>query len=117
MDIVLIEEALLIMVVGLGGVFASLLMLMLMIAGMRAIDERLNARRIRTYTEKVESKQIDSDELNDEIVAAITAAVSTVLKPHVVVRRIRFLSTVPGEETWAVTGRTGIMTSHTVPKR
>ncbi len=117
MDIVMIEEGLLIMVVGMGGVFASLLLLMIMIWFMRTVDEHLNNRRIRTYTEKVEARQVDSDELNDEIVAAISAAVSTMLKPHVVIRRIRFLSSVQGEESWAVTGRTGIMSSHTVPKR
>ena len=110
-----IVEALLLMVAGLSAVFSALLLLAGMIRLLEWADTRLNSLRIRKYAEKVDSHQIE-DDVNDEVVAVITAAIATTLKQPVVVRKIHFLSSGPGP-AWAVTGRLNIMASHAIAKR
>jgi sodium pump decarboxylase gamma subunit len=100
---------------GMGVVFTALLLLAMVIRMVEWADSRVNASRIKTYAKKVETHQVD-EELNDEIVAVITAAVATTLKSPVIVRKIRFLSSGP-EPAWAVTGRLNIMASHAIAKR
>lgn len=110
-----LAESLVILVVGMGGVFISLLLLAGMIKLFQTADEWLNRRRIREYSEKVETHKVD-DALNDEIVAVISAAVATTIKKRIVVRKIRFLDNRPSG-AWATTGRLNIMGSHLVQKR
>jgi sodium pump decarboxylase gamma subunit len=110
-----ILESLRLLVVGLLGVFAALLLLAAMIWAFRAVDEGLNKRRIRKYSAQVESKQVDTD-LNDEIVAVIAAAATATLKKPIIVRRVRFLHAHP-VGAWAVTGRLNVMASHSIAKR
>jgi len=110
-----IIEAVLLLVVGMSAVFSALLLLAGMIWLLEWADTRLNSLRIRKYAEKVESHKVD-DEVNDEIVVVITAAVTTTLKQPVIVRKIRFLNSGPGP-AWAVTGRLNIMASHAIAKR
>ena len=110
-----IVEAVLLMVAGMSAVFSALLLLAGMIRLLEWTDTRLNSLRIRKYAEKLESHQIE-DDVNDEVVAVITAAISTTLKQPVIVRKIRFLNSGPGP-AWAVTGRLNIMASHAIAKR
>ncbi|MBI5473035.1 MAG: OadG family protein [Ignavibacteriae bacterium] len=112
----LIFESLLLLVVGMSGVFASLLLLAGMIWLFRFADETLNKRRIQTYSKKVELHEV-VDEVNDEVVAVITAAVTAALRKPVVVRRVQFLNQKSGSASWAVTGRVNIMASHAIAKR
>jgi sodium pump decarboxylase gamma subunit len=102
-------------VLALGIVLVTFVVLIVAVRVIRWADERLNALRIAEYAQKVESHQID-DELNDEVIAVITAAVAATLKKPVLVRTIRFLST-DSEPAWAVTGRLNIMASHAIAKR
>jgi sodium pump decarboxylase gamma subunit len=102
-------------VLALGIVLVTFIVLILAVRVIRWADERLNSLRIAEYAQKVELHQIE-DEMNDEIVAVITAAVAATLKKPVVVRKIRFLSA-ESEPAWAVTGRLNIMASHAVAKR
>ncbi len=110
-----IIESLLLLVVGISVVFTALLILAGMIRMLDWIDRSINALRIRKYSAKVETLQID-DDVNDEIVAVLSAAVTTVLNQQVRIRKIRFLSGGPAP-AWAVTGRVNIMASHAISKR
>lgn len=110
-----IGEAVLLLVVGMSSVFLALALLGAMIRGMKWADEAINAHRIRSYAQKVEAQRVD-EELNDEIVAVLTAAASAMMKKPVTVRTIRFLSGGP-VPAWAVTGRLNIMASHAIAKR
>lgn len=110
-----ILESVLLLVVGMGGVFASLLLLAGIIWLFKFTDERFNAWRIRTYAQKVEANP-EEDGINDEVAAVIAAAVTAALKRPVVIRRMRFLGPAP-DASWAVTGRVNIMASHLISKR
>ena len=110
-----ITQSLSLSVLALGIVLVTFLVLIVTVRAIRWADERLNALRIAEYAQKVETHQVD-EEVNDEIVAVITAAVAAMLKKPVVVRKIRFLST-ESEPAWAVTGRLNIMASHAIAKR
>jgi sodium pump decarboxylase gamma subunit len=108
-------EAILLLVAGMAAVFSALLLLAGMIRLLEWADTRINMIRIRKYADKVETHQVD-DEVNDEIVAVITAAVATTIRKPVVVRKIRFLAS-GAEPAWAVTGRLNVMASHAITKR
>jgi sodium pump decarboxylase gamma subunit len=108
-------EAALLLVAGLTVTFTALGLLAGMIQVMNLLDERFNAFRIRRYSEKVETREVE-EEINDELVAVITAAVESTLKRPVVIRRIRLFGGVE-DPAWAVTGRLNIMASHAISKR
>lgn len=109
-------ESLLIMLVGMTGVFISLVLLAGMIWSFRWMDEELNKRRIRKYAQKVELQQVE-DEINDELVAVLSAAAATALRKSVVVRKVQFLNQKSNSASWAVTGRLNVMASHAISKR
>jgi hypothetical protein len=108
-------ESLLLLVVGMAGVMAALTFLAGMIWMFRAIDEWLNARRIRAYTTQVESGGVQ-ELINDELVAVLAAAAESALRKPVRVRRVQFLATAT-RDSWAATGRLNIMASHSIAKR
>jgi len=108
-------ETLLLLVVGMAVTLTALSFLAGMIWAMKWADEKLNARKIRTYAQKVETHQVD-DEVNDEVVAVIAAAATAAIRKRVTIKRITFLSPGPGQ-AWAVTGRLNIMASHAIAKR
>lgn len=108
-------ESLLLLVVGISGVFACLVLLASMIWVFRVADEWLNRKRIEKYSAKVESKLVD-DDINDELVAVLSAAASSIIKKSIRVKRIQFLGGTAGT-SWASTGRLNIMASHSIPKR
>ena len=106
-------EALLVLVAGMSVVFVSLSALAGMIWFIKAADEKINALRIRWYSKKVAA---DPDEIHDELAAVISAAVFTVLRKPVIIRKIHFLDNRSGD-AWAVTGRLNIMASRPIRKR
>jgi sodium pump decarboxylase gamma subunit len=108
-------ESLLLLIVGMGGVFSALLLLAGMIWLFRAADEQLNRRRIRKYAKTVETAP-GVEEINDEIVAVLSAAAVAALRKPIRIRRVRFL-TAGGEGAWAVTGRLNVMASHQISRR
>jgi len=108
-------ESVLLLVVGLTVVFLALILLAGMIRLLEWTDRRVNSLRIKKYAEKVETHKVD-EEINDEIVAVLSAAVSTTLRRPVRIRKIRFLTGEPAE-AWAVTGRLNIMASHAITRR
>jgi len=110
-----IIEAVLVLVVGMAVVFLALILLAGMIRMLEWTDRRINSLRIKKYAEKVETHKVD-EEINDEIVAVLSAAVATALRKPVRIRKIRFLSGGPAQ-AWAVTGRLNIMASHAITRR
>jgi Na+-transporting methylmalonyl-CoA/oxaloacetate decarboxylase gamma subunit len=108
-------DSLLLLIVGMGGVFAALILMAGMIWTMRSSDDWLNALRIRRYAKKVEEKPPE-DEITDEIVAVLAAATTAALRRQVRIRKVRFLGTQPAG-TWAVTGRLNVMASHQISRR
>lgn len=106
-------EALLVLGVGLAGVFTCLSGLAFMIWLIKSVDETINNLRIRLYSKKLE---VQPDTIHDELVAVITAAVYSTFKKQVTIRKIRFLDNRSGD-AWAVTGRLNIMASRPIRKR
>ncbi|MBP1655207.1 MAG: hypothetical protein H6Q28_1763 [Bacteroidetes bacterium] len=111
----LLLEATLILVVGMVVVFLSLLLFAGVIVALRASDERFNLFRIRRYTARVEATP-EREDVNDELVAVITAAAAAAIRKPVRIRRMRFLESAPAG-AWTSTGRLNIMASHAIPKR
>ena len=110
----LIESSLL-LVVGMVGVFAALLLMAGMIWALKSSDEWINSLRIKKYAQKVEANQVEVD-MNDEIVAVLAAAATTALKKPLRIRKVRFLGA-DQRGAWAVTGRLNVMASHQITKR
>lgn len=107
-------ESILLLIVGMTGVFSSLIVLAALIWLIRQTDEALNRWRILDYSRKLEQQKVDSD-VNDELVAVLAAAAATTMSKPVFVRRIRFLDR-EVTPSWAVTGRVNIMASHSIQK-
>jgi sodium pump decarboxylase gamma subunit len=114
MDTNLLGSAVLLMV-GMIVTFVVLSLLAGMIWLFKTVDDFVNRRRITRYAEQVEAKKIEGD-VNDEVVAVIAAAVATVMKSPVTIRRIRFLRSA-GPATWSSSGRLSVMASHAISKR
>jgi Na+-transporting methylmalonyl-CoA/oxaloacetate decarboxylase gamma subunit len=110
-----LTESILVLVVGMCGVFASLLLLAGMIGLFRWADEFLNRRKIRSYSQKVETQKVSAD-FNDEIIAVIAAAAEATLKRPVVVRKMRFIEDA-GDGAWSASGRSNIMSSHVIDRK
>lgn len=109
-------EALLLMVVGMSGVFASLLFLAAMIFGFRWWDEASNARKIKKYSTKLAEIPADEDAVHDELIAVLSAAVESTFGKGVVIRRIALFGK-PGSSAWKSHGRQTIMSSHSINLR
>jgi Na+-transporting methylmalonyl-CoA/oxaloacetate decarboxylase gamma subunit len=106
-------ESLLILLIGIVGVFISLSLLAVMIWLIKTVDEKINFLRIVSYSKKAE---VQPEEINDELVAVISATAFTTMKKPVVIRKIRFLDNKAGD-AWAVTGRVNVMASRPIRKR
>lgn len=110
-----IVEAVLVMFVGMGGVFASLTLLAGMIWCFKFADEYSNRKKITNYSKKIESEETP-DEVNDELVAVLSAAIEATLHKSVIIRKIQFLG---GKSTtaWRSSGRSTHMRSHQINLR
>lgn len=58
----------------------------------------------------------EAQELNDEIIAVITAAVVTAFKKPVSLKNVKLFERNAGQH-WLTSGRFTIMTSHTISRR
>ncbi len=58
----------------------------------------------------------EAEELNDEIIAVITAAVITMFKEPVSLKSVKLFERTGGV-AWLTSGRFTIMTSHTISRR
>lgn len=110
-----IIESLLLLVVGMSSVIIVLLVFALLIQAGKLIDEKINQLRISRYSRKIENAPA-TEEINDELIAVITAAIMLTYRKNIRVRKIRFLDHT-SQPTWAVTGRLNVMASHLITKR
>jgi Na+-transporting methylmalonyl-CoA/oxaloacetate decarboxylase gamma subunit len=108
-------KSMVILVVGLGGVFSALLLLAGMIWLLKSADEWINRSRIRKYARKAETTT-EEEGLNDEIVAVITAAATAAMRRRVRVKTVRFLAPLTAG-AWSSSGRLNIMASHQISRR
>src|SRR5512138_1813149 len=86
-----IIQSLILLVVGMGGVFSALLLLAGMIWLLKSADEWTNRLRIRRYARGADAAA-GEEGVNDEIVAVITAAATAAARRRVRVKTVRFLS-------------------------
>lgn len=109
-----IVEALLVMIVGMIGVFISLLFFYFIIFAIQKIDDRLNRFLVQ---KKLQPERIQSDvaQIKPEIVAAIAAAAYETFHKPIKIKRIHFLDESQSSQ-WAATGRITIMGSHNIKK-
>lgn len=118
-----VSEALLVLVVGMGGVFGSLIFFYLVISLLNKIDsyfvkkeERIRAGGLQE-SKKIEAEleQTQDEADDDELMAVITAAAFAATDKQIIVKKIQFLNQ-PTSNAWAQAGRLGIMASHNVQK-
>lgn len=116
-------EGLIVMVVGMGGVFTALVFFYLLISLINYTD------KVFKNISKPDSKQqsgsaiqndskttSESEESFEELVAVITSAAYFALKKQVVVKSINFLHD-SSESSWATIGRLNIIGSHNIQKK
>ncbi|MFH1051703.1 MAG: OadG family transporter subunit [bacterium] len=111
-----LTEALIVMIVGIGGVFLSLLFFYLLMIVLNVVDSKVNKYRVnkklspKTKLDNIEPKI----QITPEIVAVISAAAYEVFKKPVVVKKIKYLT--KSATTWSETGRMIVMGSHNINK-
>lgn len=106
------ESGLALAVMGMLVVFLALVLVVMFISLLPRIAERLHAGTTPTPTPGL---AIDGDELSQETIAVIAAAVAaTITQPHRIVR-IRGLT--PADLGWSLEGRMQHHHSHSIPQR
>ncbi len=117
-----IIQSLVLLLIGMGVVFAALLVLAGLIWAFRAADDLLGRRKLmheraRLLSRIPEPEEEIESETDDEVIAVIAAAITSALRHPISVRRVRFLGPTPPSGVWAVSGRINIMASHLISKR
>lgn len=105
------------LLIGMGGVFASLAFFYAMIILMNRGNSWLNKRSAskKLNISQVESSGSIQDEIKPEILAVIAAAVYATLQEKVKIKTIKFL-TQPDDTSWSRIGRLSLIESHIVKK-
>jgi len=114
-----INEALLVLVVGMGGVFLALFFFYLIIALLNkserlfvnAKNRKLEAKAKREAELEQISQAVEIDE--EELIAVITAAAFFTIQQNLLVRKIKFIRNT-GPSSWAAIGRFNLIGSHNV---
>lgn len=109
-------QSLILLVVGMGGVFCALLLLAGMIWLLKSADDWTNRFRIRRYAREAATHAEEGEGLNDEIVAVVTAAAMAAARRRVRVKTVRFLTPLTAG-AWSSSGRLSIMASHQIARR
>lgn len=110
-----IEEALMLLVVGMGVVFVSLFMFNILISIMKFVDEKINKMRV---SKKLSIKKEDiapEEKITPEVVAIITAAAMEAFHKPIKIKKIHFLDS-HDSSSWANTGRLGVLGSHALKR-
>lgn len=117
-DLPIWEEALILLLVGMVGVFAVLTFFYLLIVLINKTNSFFNKRKAnkKLNLDAREPSIPKSDEINPEIVAVIAAAVLVTLKSKVEIKSIKFLSE-PDDTSWARIGRLSLIESHHINVR
>lgn len=114
-------ESLVVMVIGIGVVFSSLLVFYFVILGLRKLDEIYNKYRVsKTLNNPIEivnTKETEGQaKIDPKIAAVISAVIYEIYHKPIRVKNIKFLNDT-GSNSWISSGRNTIMSSHTINKR
>jgi Na+-transporting methylmalonyl-CoA/oxaloacetate decarboxylase gamma subunit len=108
-----IIEALELIVIGMGGVFTSLLLFYILMLILQKIDKSSETARLKRYAKK--ANQTEESEITPEIVAAIAAAIEVALHRPIVIRKVHFANT-SDDNPWTRTTKLFIHDSHNIHK-
>lgn len=106
-------EALVILIVGIGGVFISLIFFYLLIFLLKTVDEKINKIRVSKKLGLKSTEKQEKDILTPELVAVISASAFIAIQKPIIVKRIHFLDD-HGDTPWARIGRLNIIGSHNI---
>lgn len=108
-------EAIIVMIVGMGGVFASLVFFFLLMLVLNTLESKINKLRV---SKKLQPKPVTSNEeqisISPEIVAVISAAAYEVFRKPVIIKKVKYLKQT--DNKWSETGRMIVMGSHNFKK-
>jgi len=106
-----IEEALMLLVVGMGVVFVSLFMFNVLISIMKFVDEKINKMRVGKKLSIKKEDIAPEEKITPEVVAIITAAAIEAFHKPIKIKKIHFLDS-QDVTPWARFGRQNILGSH-----
>lgn len=108
-------EATLALIVGMGGVFASLVFFYLLMLVLNALETRINKLRVnKKLLPKPAASNEEQISISPEIVAVISAAAYEAFRRPVVIKKVKFLKQT--DNSWSETGRMIVMGSHNFKK-
>jgi sodium pump decarboxylase gamma subunit len=111
-----LTESLVILIVGVGGVFVSLSFFSFLIWGMKKIDNLFTIKKKKKSVAVKHAKPAAQEE-DTELIAVLTAAAMEILQHPVRIRHIKYLQQQQTGGSWAVSGRSTVMSSHNISKR
>ncbi len=109
-------EALEVLVIGMGVIFASLFFFYLLIVVLKMIDDKLakNAAKIIAKDTSInENEYIDENEITPELIAVLSAAAYSVVRKPIRIKTISFLGE-PGDSNWSKIGKMDVIGSHNI---
>ncbi|MBK8479936.1 MAG: OadG family protein [Proteobacteria bacterium] len=118
-------ESFWLLLVGMGGVFAALLLLATVFAALSALDRRLTRWRTRRAAELAAAanpaahlgdREQPEDEEEEALIVVLAAAASVALQRRVTVRAVQLLGP-SASNPWASAGRLTIMASRAINRR
>ncbi len=109
-----LADGVVLMIVGMGVVFASLCVLLLLISALRRVSERTAAEAQPDGDAPLANVDVDEG-VTPELVAVLTAAATAAVDRPLRIRKVRIASTAPGA-AWLSGGRAALMATRK-PKR
>ena len=112
------EEALILMFIGMTGVFGVLTFFYLLIVVINQINAYINRSKAskKLNLESKTTPKPKSDDINPDIIAVISAAILITIKSKVEIKSIKFLKE-PDDTSWARIGRLSLIESHNINVR
>jgi len=112
----MIDDALMVMIVGMSVVFTSLAFFYVVIVLINKLNNYYNNFRVNKklleFTEPSES----TAPISDELVAVISAAVFETLNKKVRIKKIQYLDANSYSTSWLSSGRASLLSSHNIHK-
>ena len=107
-------EALMLAMTGLGAVFAFMTLLAVILVCLNA----LTVKPEQAAAEEIERPEsANDDEIEEEEIAVITAALTAALGAPPRIKRVKLGDEQDEKSAWALTGRQMVMTSHNLQKK
>lgn len=110
-------EAMGILLIGMGGVFAALGFFYLLILFMNRLNARTNKKKVekKLHPTMEGITNANPDDIDSEILAVISAAIFATIQEKVKIKTIKFL-TQPDDTSWSRIGRLSLIESHIIKK-